>query len=262
MASKKVSYIELLKEAIHEFDTSKTVDVKGPMVDPILKYDGGGELPTHKDAASILERFYFNKDEGKVNVVEHEDNEISEVPPTEDSGVSGEKKEIEKEVTEQEENEQEENEKDEEKEEVTEQDEAEEEDSEKEEVEEIENAVIENMIKEMEEEGDEGAGTKAAGTGDAEKEVPDRNDMTNEDECLECGLTEQDEENENEKDEEDLDVDEELEEAMDPVDTPKGGEDEEELEEAFNFFKEQIEEEEEDEKEEVTEAKKVAKKKG
>lgn len=130
MASKKVSYIELLKEAIHEFDTSKTVDVKGPMVDPILKYDGGGELPTHKDAASILERFYFNKDEGKVNVVEHEDNEISEVPPKEDSGVAGEKKDIEKEVTEQEETEDEEN-----KEEVTEQDEAEEgEEEEKEEV--------------------------------------------------------------------------------------------------------------------------------
>ena len=56
---KRVSYQKLLKEAIAEYDTTKTVDVKGPMLDPILSYAGGGELPTHKDAASILERYYF-----------------------------------------------------------------------------------------------------------------------------------------------------------------------------------------------------------
>jgi hypothetical protein len=44
MAKKKVSYQNLLKEAISEFDTSKTVDVKGPMLDPILKWDGDGLL--------------------------------------------------------------------------------------------------------------------------------------------------------------------------------------------------------------------------
>jgi len=54
--SKKVSYTQLLKEAIQGTDTSDTVDVKGPMLDPILSYKGGGELPTNKDAASILER--------------------------------------------------------------------------------------------------------------------------------------------------------------------------------------------------------------
>ena len=246
--SKKVSYIELLKEAIQEFDTSKTVDVKGPMVDPILKYDGGGELPTYKDAASILERYYFNKDDDrKVSVIEHEDNEIDEVPPSEDSGVAGEKKDIEKEITEQEEADTEED---------------EEKDSEMEEVEEIENAVIENMIKEMEEEGDEGEGTEAAGTGDAEKEIPPRNDETNESDCFDCGLSEGDEEGD-EGDEEgdegdedkELDVDEELEEGMGPVGTPADSEDEgdEELEEAFNFFKEQIEEDDEEEDDEEEE---------
>lgn len=61
MSKKKVSYQNLLKEAISEFDTSKTVDVKGPMLDPILSWDGGGELPIYKDAASILERYYFNE---------------------------------------------------------------------------------------------------------------------------------------------------------------------------------------------------------
>jgi len=60
--SKKKSYMSLLKEAIAEFDTSDTVDVKGPMLDPIISWDGGGELPIYKDAAGILERYYFNED--------------------------------------------------------------------------------------------------------------------------------------------------------------------------------------------------------
>jgi hypothetical protein len=64
--SKKVSYMNLLKEAISEFDTSDNLEVKGPMLDPIISWDGGGEIPTYKDAASILERYYFNEenDEG------------------------------------------------------------------------------------------------------------------------------------------------------------------------------------------------------
>lgn len=59
--SKKVSYKNLLKQAISEYDTSKTVQVKGPMLDPILSWDGDGEIPVYKDAASILERYYFNE---------------------------------------------------------------------------------------------------------------------------------------------------------------------------------------------------------
>lgn len=58
----KKSYMSLLKEAIAEFDTSDSVEVKGPMLDPILSWDGDGELPVYKDAASILERYYFNED--------------------------------------------------------------------------------------------------------------------------------------------------------------------------------------------------------
>ena len=76
MSKKRVSYQNLLKQAISEFDTSKTVDVKGPMLDPILKWDGDGELPIYKDAASILERYYFNESEDKgVEVSEMEYNE-------------------------------------------------------------------------------------------------------------------------------------------------------------------------------------------
>ena len=76
MSKKRVSYQNLLKTAIAEFDTSKTVDVKGPMLDPILKWDGQGELPIYKDAASILERYYFNEGSDKgVEVAEMEYNE-------------------------------------------------------------------------------------------------------------------------------------------------------------------------------------------
>jgi hypothetical protein len=60
--SKKKSYMSLLKEAIAEFDTSDNLEVKGPMLDPILSWDGDGEIPVYKDAASILERYYFNED--------------------------------------------------------------------------------------------------------------------------------------------------------------------------------------------------------
>jgi hypothetical protein len=73
MSAKKVGYMELLKEAISEFDTSKNVDVKGPMLDPIIGYDGGGEIQTHKNVSDILERYYFNQSDDKgVTVEDHE----------------------------------------------------------------------------------------------------------------------------------------------------------------------------------------------
>jgi len=74
--SKKVSYKNLLKQAISEYDTSKTVQVKGPMLDPILSWDGDGEIPIYKDAASILERYYFN--EGQEDPILVDDLEESE----------------------------------------------------------------------------------------------------------------------------------------------------------------------------------------
>ena len=236
MSTKKVSYIKILKEAIAEFDTSKNVDVKGPMLDAIVSYKGDGELQTHKDAASILERYYFGEnEESSVNIDENVDNEIDEVPGKQDGDVGKEKKQIEDEITNDdssikeaaEEDEKEED----EKEEITEQDEKEDEDEkDEEEIEEkysIENSIIEKLIEEMEEEGDEGEGTKAAGTGTAEKEIPDRKDDA--DSMVKAAkleskkaVVEQDEEDEEEveeavkvaeqeeKDEEVLDVDKEL----------------------------------------------------
>ena len=61
----KKSYMSLLKEAIAEYDTSDNLEVKGPMLDPILSWSGDGELPVYKDAASILERYYFNENSDK-----------------------------------------------------------------------------------------------------------------------------------------------------------------------------------------------------
>jgi len=80
MTKKVVSYQQLLKEAISEFDTSNNVDVKGPMLDPILSYEGDGELPTYKDAASVLERYYFNEKQDK-------GVEVSEADYENDKGV-------------------------------------------------------------------------------------------------------------------------------------------------------------------------------
>jgi len=73
--------MELLKESVADrgHDTTKSVDMKGPFLDPILGYDGGGELPTYKDASSILERYYFNQDSDKGVQVANEDASIRQV---------------------------------------------------------------------------------------------------------------------------------------------------------------------------------------
>jgi len=248
--AKKRQYIDLLKEAINgtnDGDTTDTVDLKGPFVDGIVSYKGGGELPTHKDASGILERYYFNEENDEGITIEEdtppaESNEIDEVP---DKNIQKTKKDIEKAVQEQEDTPKKamENLEDEEEEEAVKEDiETEDtdvvkedqknvkEDQELTEAEEAENAIVEKLVAEMEEEGDEGAGTKAAGTGDAEKAIPDRKDAGEGDGVTDKPvkkLKEQDE-----TDEEEIDVDKELE---------KGEEEEEEVEEAFKLFSEQIE---------------------
>lgn len=159
--SKRVSYKKLLTEAISEFDTSKTSEVKGPMLDPILSWDGGGELPTNKDAASILERYYFEQDADPGVMVEAEgDDDATEY--TSASDVKGNtQKHTQGAGTEQagttEKGEMEKREDEIAKEDLDlflEQDEDEDEDEEKEEemAESMENAVIEKLIAEMEEE--------------------------------------------------------------------------------------------------------------
>ncbi len=81
----KVSYKSILKEAISEFDTSKMVDAKGPMLEPILSYTGDGELPTNKDAASVLERYYFHEKEAKsVTIPDTGEGIDIEQPPADD----------------------------------------------------------------------------------------------------------------------------------------------------------------------------------
>jgi len=237
--------MKLLKEAISEFDTSKSVDVKGPMLDPILSYQGGGELPTHKDAASILERYYFQEEEDKgVSVNEDtlaaDNNEVDAIPGKEPKAT---RKDVEDELT----KEGEEVADDEEA--VSEQEEeeveapAEEEPAEVEQegdtaVVDLENSVIEKLIGEMEEEeGEEeevetesedvaeaelgsdikgdpdkhatGAGTEQAGTGDANKEVPDRKESNTKGVAEDESVVEQEdeaEEKEEEDEEKDLDV--------------------------------------------------------
>ena len=87
---KRYSYPNILKQAISEFDTSKTVDIKGPMLDPILSWDGNGELPIYKDAASILERYYFNEtaDQGVESLV-NQDGSESKTPAEKEAKGTG-----------------------------------------------------------------------------------------------------------------------------------------------------------------------------
>jgi hypothetical protein len=81
----KRSYKELLKESIiKEFDASQYAsqfNVKGPMLDAIISYRGDGELTTHQDAASILERYYYGENaENGVDTMDASKNEIPAVP--------------------------------------------------------------------------------------------------------------------------------------------------------------------------------------
>ena len=82
--------MSLLKEAIAEFDTSDNLEVKGPMLDPILSWDGGGELPVFKDAASILERYYFNENNDSGVKVMDEGSELEAAYQNDKGSASGE----------------------------------------------------------------------------------------------------------------------------------------------------------------------------
>jgi len=333
MGKKVVSYQQLLKEAISEFDTSKNVDVKGPMLDPILSYKGDGELPTYKDAASVLERYYYNQKQDRGVEVSESDYENDTGTKSKEGsehteGPSGEEqagtsdastipaskdekgKDIAKEskrIKEQED----EGSKEDEEEDKKEEEEKMEEGADL--TEEVENAVIEKLIAEMEEEDEDedeekdeeemkesdgnpssdfkgvadapkekaasgpeqdtkgAGGTQQAGTGNAETEVPDRKDRH--DDAVEpkkytdeSAVREQDDEmkDEDEEEEKDLDVDKEVKEAagaggnavVPSLQKKMGGEDEDELEEAFKLFKEEIDsEDEEDEEDEGEEEK-------
>lgn len=259
----KKSYKELLKESVlGEFDTSKTVDVQGPMLDAIISYKGDGELHTHQDAASILERYYYGEKEDKgVEIQEAEQNTIDEVPvdnldkakgqiedevePTKTDGdskavlIKAKAEDIEEDI-------------------------------------EIENTVIEKLISELEE-----SETDLDDNGDKEEEEEEDKEEDKKEEVKEQKEedvpAEDDEEGDKlPEDEKDLDVDKELQEAGGSLPGYRtstgsrlgtGGDVRvgDELEEAFQIFKEQVEdedeediedEEEEDEEEEELEEKK------
>ena len=108
MSKKKVSYMQLLKEAVGKKDgeyteTEKSVDVKGPMTSDILSYKGDGEIKTHKDAGSILERYYFNEKHDSGIQVESDEMDDHTKLPQDDAiqtqSVDKSKKQIADEVT-------------------------------------------------------------------------------------------------------------------------------------------------------------------
>lgn len=261
---KKISYVELLKEAISEYDT-KSFDVKGPMLDPIISYDGGGELETHKDASSVLERYYFKEKDERVFV----EQDVQEKEPEENEIESGEEADdvdetmddLEDELMEEF---------------MLEDDEEGGSDKvdgvakvpaefEKEEggdfdgiAESMEQAVIEKLISEMEEfESADDEGTTQAGTDLASE---DEVDKVVEELELEMLMLEQEEEEaeggeKDEKEGEDLDVDKEVAKessyGMGIVNNSAA----DQIEEAFRLFKEQIEDSEEKDEEKEKEVK-------
>ena len=247
---KRQLYTSVLKKALTESSNSDGASVRGPMLSNVIDYTGDGEYETSKElnAATILERFYFQDDSSYL--IENVDNEIDEVPPTSDGITDEIKDQIEKELTEAEDDasdddteqkagfndELKEAEEDEDHEEPDADDEGGESDNDeddKEKVSEsslIENAVIRKLIQEMEDE------THAAGDNPDEfaDQVPnDRDDDTGED------------------DEPDFDVDKGVSESddSDSDDEKKDDEEEEkpsdseskELAEAYRLFREEAE---------------------
>ena len=248
--NKRVNYMELLKESVADrgHDTRQSVDVKGPFLDPILGYDGGGELPTHKDASSILERYYFNQDsdrgvrvseDAKIPQVGDDKGALPDAPP--EGGVK-KSKELAKKATE-----------------LKEEDNILEEDD-------VENAVIERLIAEMEEDSNlldegeeppqdpaakfhdpEGKPSKDASkdiTGDEHKggegAVKEAKEMLDDTEDTVPGG--------NEEPTEDLDIDKKTDiknESGSPIGNPSDAEDFESLDEEFQIFKEAIKDDDE-----------------
>ena len=97
---KKSTYISVLKESLMEADTTKTSDILGPMVEPILGYDGNGELKTHKSAADILKKYYFEGEgnEGE-SVVEVNDPDTVTSGEKDQKEIDGVKKRVEDIIT-------------------------------------------------------------------------------------------------------------------------------------------------------------------
>lgn len=278
----KISYIQLLKEAISEYD-AKTMDYKGPLSEPILTFGGEGELETHKDASSILERYYFNENKDKLveqdevgpeNPLEFSDDEDAEDPNEiitgeESDDVDETMEDLEDEIL----DEADDMDKLEEDLELEDYDPADPdivakdeplEDEKaapmKNEMVELENTIIEKLIQEMENEvpREDEPGTEA-GTDLAEPKEVD-NTLNDDLDLLEAELDlEQDEEpesDEKDKEEKDLDIDKEIgEEPVKKENRRLGpinpGSDHELLDEAFALFEEEIQDvEDKDEKEE------------
>lgn len=249
---KKPSYVDLLKEqiALREYDI-KDFGYKGPMTEPIISYDGEGEMETNQTITDLLDKYYLKEKKDERIIEQGEGGEAGE-EPEQNEIVTGEEPDdidatmddFEDEILEGED-----------------EDEAFDPDDVNEA---LESAIIERLIKEMEEEvgpdkeiePEKDEETKQAGTDFAtEKDI----DKVLEEIELELALAEQDEEKaeggEEEKveggeekkeeggEEEKLDVDKEVKtehhRGLGPISYQKV----ENLEESFRIFLEQLEDE-------------------
>jgi len=256
MKGKQKSYLDVLKEALGNqrresedyADIPDNVDVTGPFVDGIISYTGDGELKTHKDAASILERYYFKEDKEmellddikKEKIIKenedekkNDDEDENKIPLEPEEDIDDAKEDVEDELL------------------------SGGDDGDALDVTEAETRVLEKLISDMEaevvidfdkkKEEDENE-NEAAGEGDGEKELKeqDEDEEEGEEEEEEIEGEKKEKEGEEEEDEEEvLDVDKEIEEAITTPLFPhqrKPEDLDESLEEQYTIFKEEIEE--------------------
>jgi len=76
-----MKYIDVLKESLQEADVTKTSDILGPMVEPILGYDGDGDLVTHKNASDILKKYYFENDSDGIVTLDDNTKTVTDGEP-------------------------------------------------------------------------------------------------------------------------------------------------------------------------------------
>lgn len=86
---RKVAYVDLLKEALSEYDT-KQFTYKGPLTEPIISYDGDGEMETNQNISDLLDKYYLKEKDDARDYVDLLSEDTEEQEPDRNEIVDGE----------------------------------------------------------------------------------------------------------------------------------------------------------------------------
>jgi len=86
---RKVAYVDLLKEALSEYDT-KQFTYKGPLTEPIISYDGDGEMETNQNMSDLLDKYYLKEKEDTRDYIDLLSEDAEEQEPDRNEIVDGE----------------------------------------------------------------------------------------------------------------------------------------------------------------------------